>query len=361
MAHKKDNSPENTPNKETKEASTATNQSTKNSPPASPRKTVNLFMVILLLIIVGGIYIYQKGYVTKYYPLVKTTFSSQNPLDATVDIPQEAPTNSPETLDENDQSTATDSDSEATAPLQGTPSTSSDSYESSLTVDGKTPPAPVDSNTPPAPVENADLKALQERVATLEEKLINLSTAALQSKSDTTAAEQSPFDKTLLFALSNLQDLQNLLHQGLPFIQELSNLKALFSAEDYALLEEYAPIGVPNLPYLIKNFKGVERILKQQEAFKNSTTFLEKSWAFLGQLIHIEKITPADQDTHESIGLSAYKMRLRNGDIGAIITEIEALSNKDETLTLWLSHAKSYEAAHGIIVKTKQSLFQPTL
>lgn len=98
MPHKKNNPQKNTPHPEEKSVP-PTNGKNKITPPkTSPRKTVNLFMVVILLIIVGGIYLYQKGYITKYYPLVKTKFVVQSPLDATVDIPQGGPENFPETL-----------------------------------------------------------------------------------------------------------------------------------------------------------------------------------------------------------------------------------------------------------------------
>ena len=355
MPHKKNNPQKNTPQEDEKEAPTPPPKSKKNSPSSSPRKAVNLFMVVILLIIVSGIYLYQKGYITKYFPIVEMKFSGQSPLDATVDIPQDTPTNFPETLDEaaNATSETTENEAENPVPPQGIPSTSSDSYDSSMTVGEKTPSNPVD--------HNESLQKLQERVATLEEKISTLSTSTQQPQNDAVPAEQPKADNTLILALSNLQDLQNRLYQGLSFTQELLNIKDLLTAEDYTTLEEYAPLGVPNLPYLIKNFKGVERLLKQQEAFKNSTTFLEKSIAFLGQLIHIEKITTNDQDAHDSSGISSYKMRLRNGDIETIISEIEGLTSMDETLTLWLSHAKAYNVAQKIISKTKKSLFQPNL
>lgn len=352
MPQKKNNPQQNTPQEEEKETSTTAHKNKKNSSSPSPRKAVNLFMVVLLLIIVGGIYLHQKGYVTKYFPIVKTKFSGQSPIDATVDIPQDTPMNFPETLAGASNTSDNESEAETTTPPQGIPSTSSDSYESSMTVDGK--------NTSDTP-DNDALNKLQERVASLEEKLLTLSTETQQTQNNTPSTEQPKGDNSLVIALSNLQDIQNRLSQGLPFTQELLSIKTLLTPEDYAVLEEYAPIGVPNLPYLIKNFKGVERLLKQQEAFKNSTTFLEKCLAFLGQLIHIEKITTNEQDAHDLTGISSYKMRLRNGDIETIISEIEGLSNKDEALTLWLSHAKAYNAAQKIISKTKQTLFQSNL
>ncbi|HBN23085.1 MAG TPA: hypothetical protein DD412_07595 [Holosporales bacterium] len=349
MPQKNTNPQKNAPQEEENKAATPTKKSKNTSP--SPRKAVNLFMVVLLLIIVGGIYLHQKGYVTKYFPIVKTKFSGQSPIDATVDIPQGTSMNFPETLTGNSNATADETETTA-APPQGIPSTSSDSYGSSMNVGAKTSSDSMESEA---------FTKLQERVAALEKKLLTLSTSTRQTQNETPSTGGATVDNTLIVTLSNLQDLQNRLDQGLPFTQELLNLKNLLDAEDYAVLKEYAPFGVPNLPYLIKNFKGVERLLKQQEAFKNSTTFLEKSSAFLGQLIHIEKVTTSDQDTHDLTGISSYKMRLRNGDIENIITEIEGLTNKDETLTLWLSHAKAYNVAQKIIRKTKQSLFQPNL
>ncbi len=350
MPHKKNN-PEKSDSQTEENGASAPSKKT-NSPPSSPRRAVNLFMVVLLLVIVGGIYLHQKGNITKYYPIVKTKFIGQSPLDATVDIPKKTSSDFSGNHTKNNKETTNGTESEATSPPQENLSSSSDSYGSSLTIDGKT------SSNPP---QGETLKDLQERVATLEEKLLALSAAMQQTQNTSPPTEQPTADNTLIVALSTIQDLQNRLDQGLSFTQELSSLKNLLAAEDYAILQEYAPIGVPNLPYLIKNFKGVERFLKQQETFKNSTTMVKKLLAFLGQLIHIEKTTTNDQ-MYELTGIvSSYKMRLRNDDIEKVIAEIEALSDKDETLTLWLSHAKAYNRVQKIIRKTKQSLFQPNL
>lgn len=207
--------------------------------------------------------------------------------------------------------------------------------------------------------ESEALKNLQERIRALEEKLVELSPIAQTEKGET--AGSPPKNKRLLYALSNLQDLQDRFYQGLPFTKELSVLKDILSTEDYTVLEEYAPIGVPNLPYLIKNFTAVERLLKQREAFKNSKTFLERSRAFLGQLVHIEKITPETQEGHNTAGIKPYKAHLKKGDVESVIKEIDDLQNKDERVALWLSHARAYDASHKIIYKTKQALFQHNL
>ncbi|NCP62739.1 MAG: hypothetical protein GW748_05450 [Alphaproteobacteria bacterium] len=350
MPHKKNN-PEKS-DSQTKENKAGTPTQKDNPPSSSPRKTVNLFMVVLLLLIVGGIYLHQKGYITKYYPLVKSKFEGKSPIDATVDIPQQDPVNFSKTLAGNSKETENGAEPETTLPPQGSPSSSSDSYDSSLNIDGRAPSNPPQGET---------LKDLQERVATLEEKLLALSAAMQQTQNTSPPTELPAADNKLIFALSTLQDLQNRLDQGLSFTQELSSLKNLLTDEDYAILQEYAPIGVPNLPYLIKNFKGVERFLKQQETFKNSTTAVEKFLALLGQLIHIEKTTTNDQMYELTDIVSSYKIRLQNDDIEKVIAEIEAVSDKDETLALWLAHAKAYNRVQKIIRKTKQSLFQPNL
>lgn len=338
MPHKKNTPQQNTPQGEEKETAIPLKKNKDSSPTTSPRKTVNLFMVILLLIIVGGIYLYQKGYVTKYYPLVKTKLSSQSPLDATVDIPQDTSLGFPEKLVE--------TESKATVSKENETET--------------TTPAPQDIPSPDSMADKT-LATLQERIEALEEKVLKLSNSVQHSQNKTSPTGKFITNNALISALSNLQDLQNRLNQGLSFSRELINIKALLTPEDYAILESYASLGVPNLPYLIKNFKDIERLLKQEVAFKKSTTFFEKCLAVLGQLIHIEKITTNNQDTHNLTVISSYKMRLKNGDTENLISEIEALSNNDETLTLWLSHAKAYNAVQKIIRKTKKSLFQPNL
>ena len=59
---------------------------------SAEKKSFNIFMVIILLIIAGGIYVYQKGYVTQYFPIAKSKFVHHSPLnsdDAFAKIQQE--------------------------------------------------------------------------------------------------------------------------------------------------------------------------------------------------------------------------------------------------------------------------------
>ncbi len=357
MTQKKNNPQKNTSHPEEKSVPPTTEKNKTTPPKTSPRKTVNLFMVVILLIIVGGIYLYQKGYITKYYPFVKTTFTDQSPLDATVDIPQDDPENFSETLGNYNAGTpasSSDKGEKQNDPIpptsQEAPSPTSDAYGSSL---------PIATKPDPSVPESEALKNLQERMKALEEKLSELSPLAETEKRENTGV--SPGNKRLLYALSNLQDLQGRFYQGLPFVKELSTLKDILSTEDYAILEEYAPVGVPNLSYLIKNFKEVERLLKQREAFKNSKTFLERSQAFLGQLVHIEKMSPETQGLDNETDIKPYRARLRKGDVESVIKEIDDLQNKDDIVTSWLSHAKAYDSSHKIISKTKQALFQHNL
>ena len=289
------------------------------TPKPSPKKTVNIFMVIILLIIAGGIYLHQNGYITKYYPLVKSKFTSKNIHEYNTD--------------------SSSNFSETPEDIPNTPENN--------------PPEP--RSLVSSPEEHPEIAALQDRLQALETKVSTLNSRAL-SLSD--PSENWGTDKAFLKTFSDLQDLRDKISQGLPFTAELTLLKSILSPEDFEALKEFSPIGVPTFSYLLKDFKKVARLLNQEEAFQNATTVLEKGKAFLGQLVHMEK-TDGKNHEQDSRG-NTYRRRLRQGDIAGVIKDINALNPDDETITLWLSHAKAYDIANTILTRTKQALFAAT-
>lgn len=294
------------------------------APKPSPKKTVNIFMVVVLLLIAGGIYLHQNGYINKYYPLVKSKLSPNNTFETDL-IP---------TMPE-----------EVSAPTK----TSHDLSFNASETNTPEPRALVSS-----PEEHPEIAVLQDRLQKIEEKI-----ATLENNAPTTSPSgTSEIDKAFLKTFSNLQDLQQKIYQGLPFSGELNALKILLSPEDSSALEEFSPVGVPTLVYLINDFKKVARLLDQEEAFQNATTILQKGQAFLGQLVHLEKTSAEGNETPSKARI--YETRLRQGDISGIIQEVEALKKDNEMIALWLAHAKAYETTHRILTRTKQSFLTAT-
>ncbi len=293
------------------------------TPKPSPKRTVNIFMVIILLIIAGGIYLHQNGYITKYYPLVKSKFSYKSPLESDL---------------------ISDSSEETKA---------SNESEDGQSIPETNPPEP--RSLVSSPEEHPEIAALQDRLRALEEKVLTLSNRATSLP---ISSENQGTDRRFLKTFSDLQDLRDKIQQGLPFATELDVLKTTLSEEDFEALKEFSPIGVPTFSYLLKDFKKVARLLNQEEAFQNATTVLEKGKAFLGQLIHMEKTNSTSPEKNSQANTS--KRRLRQGDVAGVIKDIEALNQEDETIILWLSHAKAYDIANTILTRTKQALFAAT-
>lgn len=271
----------------------------------SPRKTLNLFMVVILLLIVGGIYMHQKGYIEKYVPLVKNKFTltpGDSPLKLT-DVPKP--------------------------------------QDAHIDINIKSPIAQI-----------ADrLEALEERLKSLEETNVTFP-ARIGSNAPSTHTT-TVLDTTLLKSLDHLRTLQDRITQGLPFESELKNASTLFPADDLEILEAFAPFGVPSFDQLFKGLKTVERLLSQDTSFTQADTLMDKAKALMNQLIHIEKI---DDTAQHSDTPTAYLIRFKKGDISNIITDIETQESTDERITRWLAHAKAHDTTHRLLATAKQTL-----
>ncbi len=310
-----------------KETEKSAEKSVQKPPPkTSPKKAVNVFMVVILLMIAGGFYLHQKGYITKYYPLVKSKLAPNKSLEADVEIPAKGPDDVVEERTDNTVS----NEPENKGGADENPSELRALFSS--------------------PEEAQSIALLQDRVVALEVKLTALSNASASSGGDAAQAHH-----VSLKAFSILQDLTYKIQQGLPFQGELEASKSLFSPEDFDVLSEFAKIGVPTLPYLLQHFKKVGRLLDQEEAFQSAKTVLEKGKALLTQLVHVEKVDgPAPTKNSKT---ATYKARLRQGDVAGVVIEIEALNHTDEAVALWVTHGKAYDTAQGILTKAKKAFF----
>ena len=290
------------------------------APKTSPKKAVNLFMVVVLLMIAGGFYVYQKGYITKYYPLVKSKLAPASSLEESVIIPEKAPDDFVEKSVAEKSSGMPDENPSEPRALVSSPEASS------------------------------EIAFLTERLQALEAKLESLSGAPVTGGEGAVQA-----NKNTLKSFSSLQDLTSKIQQGLPFDAELQGVKNLLSPEDFETLQGFSRIGVPTLSYISLHFKKVARLLDQEEAFLNAKTIVEKGKALLGQLVSIEK---TDTPSHiKDSKTRTYKKRLRQGDVAGVLKEIEALHSQDEDILLWITHGKAYEVANSILIKTKTAFF----
>lgn len=291
----------------------------------SARRAMNIFTVGLLLLIVAGIYLYQKGHITHYFPIVKSNAHTKSPLNQSGKNAS-PPSNS---LDSN----AVD--------LDDIPS--KDQLE---TLDQK-------------------LNALGARVDALAESV------ALQSQTNDALPEQatpsnegvSPtIAKSLLLTVS----IEQKLHLGVAYEQDLQALSSVLSSKDLATsfdtLRQFSRLGVPKLEYLVSLYRPLATQNEKQTEFEAAESILNKAKVFASQFMTI--VGPNDQKNTKTSLSPAQKeiMVLRQGNLDPSIKLWEDKKASGETISpkaeFWLIHARAYRDAMAAINSIKQYVIE---
>ncbi len=346
MATKKTNkhtTPLKEPTKETVEISDALPEKTtqKQGEPkgkkSAEKKSLNIFLIVILLLIAAGIYLYQKGYITQHYPIAKSKFSHHSPLNG------------------EDAFTKLQKETQGLTPPDPTPK--SEKAESP-------PRSPL--------INNSELKeqveTLNQTVQNLKSELIGLRTAHIKAqenerKNVISSTDPKEIEQNLILKIKQIsawRDLKLKINHGAPYGGEIESLcKALggrLPSEIENLLQKlasFSSIGIPSLRILYKYFKPMAHDMDQKEAFSNAETPLDKAKAFFKQFVTIQKKNDME------MGVSNVKTpgqtllwKIKQGHISAVILDIETLKSlniNEPKLAKWLLQAKTYQGSQGIL------------
>ncbi len=325
----------------------------------SARRTINLFTILILLLIAGGIYMNQKGYLDRFRGKIlknSTVVTTQNTPYA--DAPTITSPNTPN------------------SPQVSTAPSSQDSLEQESASQAMGPELDVEdtvSNTQPSQEleakdtsQDTSREALEDRITKLEATVSTLT----QQLDRATSAEGSSsnvnrqVEQTKL--LSALILLEQKIAQSLPFKRELAAIKAFnisdLDAKVLSDLEQLAPIGIPSQDYLIRSYRPLGEKRDKAKAFANADSMKDKAKIFLSQLVTVRKVSPttvAQENTPNPENLSPshrHILAMRQGNFEPAISELERAETLSDEESLWLQHAKAYVLGQNALETIKATI-----
>lgn len=365
------------------------------------KRIVNIFTIIILLLIVGAIYMYQKGYIRKDYPSANSNSSNRSPIGTSgleetfTDTDNNTPIESKEQFSNPNQRLMTNETMKDLPSLsqKRSPQGQSNSPNSALGQQAESDETTSRVSLSTNQMQN-ELIAQTKRIETLESKLRELGRDLEEQSSSLKdfapqhamhAEKEHLIYKAKFLNVLALQDLTQKIHQGLPFERELielqrsietykSLLQSLTASNDATkftntdldqalqTLKALSQIGVPSLTYLIENYRPLETTRQNHLLFHNATSFWDRVVLFFKQLIVITPVK--DNQNKQSLGPMVSKdiALLRQGRVADVAEKIISHSNAKPNAklspeeSLWLTHAVAYVDSHKALGMIKKVL-----
>ena len=266
-----------------------------------PKTILNILLIVILMAVAAGFYLYQKGYLNRGLSFLDTALPKQH------------------------LSLKDEQENRHQAFMSGS-----------------------EERLPEEIISAQEFKALQHRVDQLETQLRQFDQG--QQGPITASATRSAIHQKGFAYL----DLKFKVLSGYPFVEELEQAKSFLTEDDYRTLRELAPFGVPKFEFLKNELPEILRIINFEQEESEATSFRDKIMTQLKHLIVIEKLSsPKDQTP---LGKAA--LNLTPQSVPSMIKAIEAAQSKyprlatDERLNHWALHAHAYNRAVKILTNT---------